>query len=252
MLTAARVAKADITCFNFAVQPEAQAVLNALPNDPFALDNGPQPAEDGSLDDYDTAAHNGLACDRLPVGSEAAPDRPQSDEPATTPPETGQDALPNGVVAVTVVEAVRANDIQVQLVNGDQQGTVVMIGIATPEFEGGQVPRQCFAAETTARLQQLLPPGRTVYLEIDPHAYTSFHEWHRHVWVKSEQDGKYYLASEILVAEGYAVVATDRLGWGKPDARTNPPYDSAYRDRLRRAQAYAVRNKAGLWGACGG
>jgi hypothetical protein len=61
VLTATRVplpALADITCYDFDGQAEAQAVYDALPGDPFGIDTGwPLP----SLASGDQEAGNGVA-----------------------------------------------------------------------------------------------------------------------------------------------------------------------------------------------
>jgi endonuclease YncB( thermonuclease family) len=246
---APRPAVAEVACWSYLVQADVQAVLAALPNDPYQLDQGRVTRQDGEVDDGDFQAGNGQPCDRMPAGA-AAPDRPQTGDLASGGPVVGRKTLPAGTQEATIVRTERVDHIGVRFGNGDEK-TVVVVGIATPETVGDQTPPQCYAAEATARLQKLLPAGRTVYLETDPHAATG-QELHRHVWLKNAKDGTYRLLSQWLVAGGFAIVATDRLGTALSDVATNPPYDSRYRDELRRAESDAIAKKAGLWGACSG
>lgn len=242
-------ARAEVSCYRFAVQADAQSVLAALPNDPYGLDQGRVTIQDGEVDDQDAQAGNGAPCDRFPAGA-SAPDSPETGASATGGSLVRRKHLPAHTVQATVIQADRVNSIQVELPDGSAK-TVAIIGIVSPETEGDQAPPQCFADETIARLQQLLPPGKTVFLETDPHAATGT-TLHRHIWLKNQKDGTYRLLSEWLVSGGYAIVSTDRLGTGLPRNPAKPLYDSRYRDELRKEQQTAISKRLGLWGACGG
>ncbi len=236
--------RADITCYDFQSQDEAQAVYDALPGDPFGVDTGwPRPG----LASGDQEAGNGIACD-------ATKDIPERKSPGNEryvldddPTKNGREELPDGVEEATIRDVQYAGAIQTEE-NPDK--TYVLMGIATPEFEiyadyeDREVPGQCGATATTAQLQELLAPGTTVWLEVDKAGFCTRTELDRHLWV--EQDGHYRLVSEILVSEGHAVVATDRSGTGLSDARKNPPIGARYRDALRKAQERAIEERVGL------
>lgn len=68
------------------------------------------------------------------------------------------------------------------------------------DYEGHEVPGQCGSIEATSRLQQLLVPGTTVWLEIDETGFNTMYVLSRHVWI--QLDGKYRLLAEVLVTEG--------------------------------------------------
>lgn len=240
---------ADITCYDLTGPDEAQAVYDALPNDPFELDTGwPAPSGFGS---GDQKAGNGLACD-------AEKDIPERESPGDEEYEIGNDTAENGLSGLpdedheetTIREAQYAEAIQTE---GDPEKFYSLIGIATPEFEvyadyeDHEVPGQCGAAAATERLQELLAPGTTVWLEIDEVGTYTPTLLDRHLWI--EVDGRYRLVSEILVSEGHAVVATQRPGTALPDASEKP--GSRYRDALRTAQEQAIEEEIGLWGQCG-
>ena len=245
-------AAADITCYDFTGPVEPQAVLDALPNDPFGLDSGwPLPSGGGS---GDQEAGNGLACD-------AERDIPERESPGDEEYVIGDDPAANGVAELpeedlaedleetTIREAQYAEAIQTE---GNPDKFYATIGIATPEFEvyseyeDREVPGQCGAAAATERLRELLAPGTKVWLEIDDTGFYTQYALDRHLWI--ELDGRYRLVSEVLVSEGHAVVATQRPGTALPDASDKP--SSRYRDALREAQERAIEARVGLWGQC--
>ncbi len=241
--------RADITCYDFTSPAEAQAVYDALPGEPFGIDTGwPEP---GVVGGGDQEAGNGIACD----ATEDIPERksPGNEHYAIGDGSTknGREDLPDGVEEATVREARYAGAIQTEE-NPDK--TYVLMGIATPEYEiyadyeEREVLGQCGAAAATARLQELLAPGTTVWLEVDKAGFYTRTELDRHLWV--EQDGRYRLVSEILVTEGHAVVATDRPGTGRGDAWENPPVGARYRNALRKAQERAIEERVGRWEQC--
>lgn len=242
-------ALADITCYDFSSQAEAQAVYDALPGDPFGIDSGWPPP---SLASGDQEAGNGVACD-------ATKDIPELESPGDEEYEIGDDPAENGLdelpdvelEAATVREAQYAGAVQTE---ENPEKLYAIVGVATPEFERyadyeeAEVPGQCGADAATGRLQELLAPGTTVWLEIDEVGFYTQNILDRHLWV--EVDGRYRLVSEALVSEGHAVVATQRPGTGRGDALENPPPGSRYRDALRDAQQQAIEDQVGIWGEC--
>lgn len=238
--------RADITCYDFVSQAEAQAVYDALPGDPYGIDSGwPSPSGDQE-------AGNGVPCD-------AGNDIPETDSPGDEAYEISDDSTKNGLEELpdldleeaTVREAQYAGAVQTEE-NPDKLYSIM--GIATPEFElyadyeGHEVPGQCGADAATTRLQELLAPGTTVWLEVDEAGFFTQNVLDRHLWI--ELDGRYRLVSEVLISEGHAVVATERPGTGRGDAQENPPPGARYRDALRDAEELAVEREAGIWGQC--
>jgi len=118
----------------------------------------------------------------------------------------------------------------------DGEDDVALIGVTMPDQ-----PRrgECYAAEALQRLEELLPEGRTIYLEEDELDHSeddTLERRLRYVWIE-QPDGGYDLLNLMLVREGAAVVAI------------TPPNERCAGD-LRAAQQEAIAAGAGLWGAC--
>jgi micrococcal nuclease len=241
LLTAADrlVAAAETSrgCDGFATQEAAQAALDADLTDPGHLDT-----------DFD-----GLACEpdqRAPVPREAAefasPGRGAASAPATAGGDAAaaravfasSDGLPAAAMRATVVGIIDGQTITVEIADPadpafGETRVVRLAGIAAGAGAVGGTG--CFVEESAHRFAVMLPPGRTVYLEaaVDPGAAGG----ETYVWFRGKDDGKPYLANEILVREGFAVVAT-------PDSQHMP--------RLAAAQADAAAAGSGLWASCPG
>jgi micrococcal nuclease len=143
--------------------------------------------------------------------------------------------IPAGAVAAEVDEVVDGDTVRVVLPDGE--ATVRLIGIDTPETRSPSRPVECYGAEATARTEDLLPPGTTVYLERDRSDTDRYDRLLRYVWVDAGASA--VLVNEALVAGGFAI------------AREYPP-DVRYADRLAAVEGTARDEGAGLWGACGG
>lgn len=104
-----------------------------------------------------------------------------------------------------------------------------LILIDTPEV-GDNL--ECFGDEATRFVEELLSPGARVRLERDVSETDRFGRLLRYVYL---DDGR--MLNELLVAEGYASVATF-------------PPDLRYLDRLREAERSAREAGRGLWSAC--
>lgn len=241
---------ADITCYDFNSQAEAQAVYDALPDDPYEIDSGWPPP--GIVGGGDQEAGNGIPCD-------ATNDIPETDSPGDEEYEIGETPSDNGLDKLPKVKLEKATIREVQYAGAVQteenpDKTYDIMGIATPEFEryadyeDRDVPGQCGADAATTRIQELLEPGTTVWLEVDEAGFFTQNVLDRHLWI--ELDGRYRLVSEVLVSEGHAVVASERPGTGQADARENPPHGVRYRDALRKAQEQAIEEKIGIWEQC--
>lgn len=105
-----------------------------------------------------------------------------------------------------------------------------LILVDTPEVFGGT---DCFGPEASAFTKRTLPVGTLVSLEKDVSEADRFGRLLRYVYLN---DGRMF--NEILVAEGYAQVATF-------------PPDLKHGERLLAAQRIARDARTGLWAACG-
>ncbi len=151
-------------------------------------------------------------------------------------PDATPEAIPAGATEATVVGVSDGDTIRVEI-DGEPH-TVRLILIDTPETRKPNSPVECFGPEATARTKELLPKGRTVYLEQDVSETDRYGRLLRYVWIEDD-DGRGQLANELLVREGYAALYT------------YPP-DVKYAERIRAAQEAAVAEEAGLWEECGG
>lgn len=143
--------------------------------------------------------------------------------------------VPVGAVAAGVDEVVDGDTVRVVLPDGE--ATVRLIGIDTPETRSPSRPVECYGAEATARTEELLPPGTTVYLERDRSDTDRYDRLLRYLWVDAGASA--VLVNEALVADGFAI------------AREYPP-DVRHADRLAAVEGTARDAGIGLWGACGG
>lgn len=108
--------------------------------------------------------------------------------------------------------------------------TVRLIGIDAPNFP---TSRECFAEESQAALQQLLPVGSVAWVVTDEVRRDEGGRWLGYVW-SAEGD----FVNDVLVANGIV-----------------KPYDmspnSAFWPLLAQSAEEAFRRSAGLWSACG-
>ncbi len=144
---------------------------------------------------------------------------------ATTPP---------GAAGPATVERVIDGDTIVVAVAGGHE-TVRLIGIDTPESVARDRPDECFGAEASHRLAELLPPGTPVRLTRDVEPRDMYDRLLAYVFRGA--DGLFVNAAQV--AEGYA------------EAKDYPP-NVTYRDDFEAAEATARRAGRGLWAACGG
>jgi endonuclease YncB( thermonuclease family) len=153
--------------------------------------------------------------------------------PPPNPPPVAPAGLP--WVAAQVVRVVDGDTLIVAF-NGTQP-RLRLIGMDTPETVHPTKPVQCFGAEATARMQQIVNSvNGQVWLEKDVSETDRYGRLLRYVWLGPTPASP--LLNEQLVAEGYAQVSTF-------------PPDVKYQDRFLVAQRAARAANRGLWGACG-
>ncbi len=170
-----------------------------------------------------------------PTGQAGAP-VPSSATSGGEAPSPVSSALPPGIAGepATVVEVIDGDTVTVQL--GGRRAVVRLIGVDAPESRGPYTEPECYAAEATATLQNLLArSGGQVVLERDRSEIDRYDRLLRYLWAPAG-DG-WVLLNEELVRQGAAV------------ARRYPP-DVKYAERLEAAQREAQAAGAGLWGAC--
>lgn len=173
---------------------------------------------------------------RLAVGraiEATAPPATGHDQPAVSLPPTATPPAPGTRLPAQVVRVVDGDTLIVTI--DGQQARLRLIGMDTPETVHPSKPVQCFGAEATAKMQQLIDSvGGRVWLEKDVSETDRYGRLLRYVWLGP--DG--LLLNEILVVEGYAQVSTF-------------PPDVKYQDRFLAAERLARSERRGLWGACG-
>jgi micrococcal nuclease len=154
---------------------------------------------------------------------------PQPDAVAPQPDAVAPNAaIPANAIAVTVKRVVDGDTIHVLLDNNDV--TIRMIGIDTPETVDPRKPVQCFGKEASNHARQLLN-GATVYLEIDNSQgdYDKYNRLLSYIWMS---DGRMF--NQVMIAEGYAFEYT-----------YNRPYK--YQAQFKDAQRNAQTQQLGLW-----
>ena len=144
------------------------------------------------------------------------------------PNPTTNTTIPVSAVAATVIRVVDGDTIHVLLDNNDI--TIRMIGIDTPETVDPRKPVQCFGKEASNHAHQLLD-GATVYLEQDSSQgdYDKYNRLLSYVWLA---DGRMF--NQVMIADGYAFEYT-----------YNRPYK--YQAQFKDAQRNAQSLQLGLW-----
>lgn len=140
------------------------------------------------------------------------------------------DTEPTG--AAVVVRVVDGDTLVVDV--GGRHEDVRLIGIDTPETVAPERPVECFGAEASDRLAELLPAGTAIRLERDVEPRDRYDRLLAYVF--RSDDGLFVNLSQV---EG-----------GFAEAREYPP-NTARRPELDAAERSARAAGAGLWGTCG-
>jgi micrococcal nuclease len=191
-----------IACANFDNHVWAQSVYETDPTRYAALD------PDG----------NGLACEELPHG---------------VAPAMWTNEFPRGAEPAELISVSDGDTIRVDV--GGQGETVRLILIDTPETRDPNNPPECYGAEATAFLKELLPPGSKLYLETDVSERDRFGRLLRYVWLDHGEE--VFQVNEAMVRSGYA-------------AQSTFPPDVKYEERMQEAARFAREHGYGLWSAC--
>jgi micrococcal nuclease len=130
---------------------------------------------------------------------------------------------------VSVLRVVDGDTLHVQ--RGGRDVTVRLIGVDTPEVDwyGGEA--ECFGARA-GRFAMRLLDGRRIRLELDRERLDPYGRTLGYLYLLDDR-----MVNVVLVRRGFARVTIF------------PPNDR-HEDRLRRAEAIARAEGAGLWSAC--
>ncbi len=147
---------------------------------------------------------------------------------------TGCRSSPPAAEAQPTIADVIDGDTVVVVLAGRRE-TVRLLGIDTPETVHPTLPQQCFGAEASAALHNLLPAGTTVRLERDAQARDHYGRLLLYLY-RHDDD---LFVNEWLVEQGLA------------DTSFYEP-NTAFASTLREARRRARTSGAGLWGSCEG
>jgi micrococcal nuclease len=135
--------------------------------------------------------------------------------------------------AATVVRIIDGDTVVVRV--QQQEETVRLIGIDTPETHKPDTPVECYGVEATEFLASLVPPDTSLRLVRDVEARDRYDRLLAYVY--RADDGLF--VNLELVEEGYAAVLTI-------------PPNVAHSDEFVAAASSARKAARGLWAACGG
>lgn len=131
----------------------------------------------------------------------------------------------------------------VRVVDGDTlvadidgtEESIRLIGIDTPETVAPNRPVECYGAEASHRLGELLPPGTAIRLERDVEPRDPYDRLLAYVY--RSDDGLFVNLAQVEA--GFA------------EAKEYPP-NTAWKAELDGVEQAARAAGTGLWGACGG
>jgi micrococcal nuclease len=143
---------------------------------------------------------------------------------------------PGNLTTARVTRVVDGDTLKARLPGQDEEQTIRIIGVDTPETKDPNREVTCYGAETTAKAEDLIDRVQgQVELEKVISETDRYGRLLRYVWLPNS-DGRTML-NEELVKGGYA------------RAVVFPP-DVKYRDRFSAEEARAKQQHLGLWGAC--
>jgi micrococcal nuclease len=152
------------------------------------------------------------------------------DEVTPAPAGTRPDGVPGDAEPFDLVRVVDGDTIRVQDAAGGEQ-RVRLLNIDAPELDHPDHGRECAARTATGLVEDLLPPGSTVWLAGDREDRDRFDRLLRYAWTADGTD-----VQAALVDAGLAEVIVV------------PPNDR-FAGRLRPLEATAREAAIGMWGA---
>jgi micrococcal nuclease len=148
-------------------------------------------------------------------------------------PTADTDSDESRPVAPIVESIVDGDTIRVSF--GSSSEPVRLLGIDTPESVDPARPVQCFGAEATDRITELIPPGTELRLEIDREPRDQYGRLLAYVYRASDD----LFVNLSLLVDGFAALSI------------YPPNDT-YRAQLEQVAQTAHTANVGFWSACGG
>ncbi len=161
--------------------------------------------------------------------------------PATAPSDVVGRGAPGSSQEVVVTGHVDGDTIRVRFVADGPAGargeevSARLLEIDAPEVARTGGPGQCYAAEASAALAELMPVGSSALAEPDRELLDRYGR--TLLYFHTLDDGRRTFVNRELVAEGFAEAV-----FFEPNDR--------YIDAMREAQAGAEQDRRGLWGAC--
>jgi endonuclease YncB( thermonuclease family) len=143
--------------------------------------------------------------------------------------------VPNGSIPAEVVEIVSGDSFRMELRN--EVVMVSLAGVIAPEIGELRWPGDCYADESHAQLNEVLPVGTTLYVDIEDAEEIGNGPISGYLWFADRGAQRAFLINELIVADGDAV-------------GNLPLADREVGARIQVAENEARGERAGLWGAC--
>ncbi len=168
----------------------------------------------------------------LALGACAASSSSEADAATVRPNVTAASELPDHPANATVVTVIDGDTLVAEIDGREEH--VRLLGIDTPETVDPDGPVECFGAEASARLADLVPEGTPVQLVLDVEPRDRYDRLLAHVFRSA--DGLFVNLS--LVTDGYADILV---------IEPNGAYSTTFAAAVEAARSSGL----GLWGACG-
>lgn len=147
--------------------------------------------------------------------------------------------VPTGSVKATVERVVDGDTMKLKLDEGGETVTLRLLLVDTPESVKKGVDPQPYSIEASNFAKETLASGDTVYIEYDEGDKTDKYDRHLgYLWFYSNDDSKWLMFNEELIAEGYA-----RVGYVYSQRR--------HLEDFNKAQDYAKSNNLNIWSVPG-
>lgn len=139
----------------------------------------------------------------------------------------------SGSSNASVVEVIDGDTVRLRFASGDE--IVRLLGVDTPETVDPNRPAQCFGAEASTYLRQLLPEGHPVLVVRDTQTRDAF--------------GR--LLAYLFLDVGGTFVNLELIRNGFADTLSIEP-NTTYQAEFAAALRIARSNRVGLWASCDG
>ncbi len=147
--------------------------------------------------------------------------------------------VPTGSVKATIERVVDGDTMKLKLDESGETVTLRLLLVDTPESVKKGVDPQPYSIEASNFAKETLASGDTVYIEYDEGDKTDKYDRHLgYLWFYSNDDSKWLMFNEELIAEGYA-----RVGYVYSQRR--------HLEDFNKAQDYAKSNNLNIWSVPG-